>query len=80
MNTGLATTFLHFGMCRSIFHNMIQRTELLQQVEYSLKRNPVTAILGPRQSGKTTLAREIGRQENAAYFDLEDPHDQARLA
>jgi hypothetical protein len=40
----------------------------------------VTAILGPRQCGKTTLAREIGRQEKAAYFDLEDPHDQARLA
>ena len=80
MNTGLATTFLHFGMCCSIFHIMVQRTELLQQVEYSLKRNPVTGILGPRQSGKTTLAREIGRQENAAYFDLEDPNDQARLA
>jgi predicted AAA+ superfamily ATPase len=58
---------------------MVQRTELLRQVEYSLKRNPVTAILGPRQCGKTTLAREIGRQENAAYFDLEDPQDQARL-
>jgi uncharacterized protein len=40
----------------------------------------VTAILGPRQCGKTTLAREIGRRENAAYFDLEDPNDQARLA
>ena len=59
---------------------MVERTELLRQVEYSLKRNPITAILGPRQSGKTTLAREIGRQENAAYFDLEDPYDQARLA
>ena len=40
----------------------------------------MTAILGPRQCGKTTLAREIGRRENAAYFDLEDPNDQARLA
>jgi len=59
---------------------MVERAELLRQVEYSLKRNPVTAILGPRQCGKTTLAREIGRQENAAYFDLEDPNHQARLA
>ena len=59
---------------------MVERAELLRQVEYSLKRNPVTAILGPRQCGKTTLAREIGRQENAAYFDLEDHQDQARLA
>ena len=53
---------------------------MLRQVEYGLKRNPVTAILGPRQCGKTTLAREIGRRENATYFDLEDPNDQARLA
>lgn len=59
---------------------MIQRSELRRQVEYSLERNPVTAILGPRQCGKTTLAREIGRQENAVYFDLEDPNDQSRLA
>ncbi len=59
---------------------MIERAELLRQVEYGLKRNPVTAILGPRQCGKTTLAKEVGRRENAVYFDLEDPNDQARLA
>ena len=59
---------------------MIERAELLQRVEYGLKRNPVTAIFGPRQCGKTTLARELGRRENAVYFDLEDPNDQARLA
>ncbi len=59
---------------------MIQRTELMHQVEYGLKRSPVTAIVGPRQCGKTTLAKEIGRRESATYFDLEDPIDQARLA
>jgi hypothetical protein len=58
---------------------MIERAQLLRRVEYGLKRSPVTAILGPRQCGKTTLAREIGRQVNAVYFDLEDPNDQARL-
>jgi predicted AAA+ superfamily ATPase len=38
---------------------------------------PVTAILGPRQSGKTTLAREIGAPH---FFDLENPTDRALLA
>jgi uncharacterized protein len=60
--------------------DMILRPELMQRVEYGLKHSPVTAILGPRQCGKTTLAREIGEQRSAAYFDLEDPEDQVRLA
>lgn len=38
---------------------------------------PVTAILGPRQCGKTTLAREFPADH---YFDLENPRDQALLA
>lgn len=38
---------------------------------------PVTAILGPRQSGKTTLAREFDAQH---VFDLENPTDLAMLA
>jgi len=38
---------------------------------------PVTAILGPRQSGKTTLARTFGARH---FFDLEDPTDHAMLA
>ncbi len=59
---------------------MIRRAELLGRVEYGLKHGPVTAILGPRQCGKTTLAREIGQRRDATYFDLEDPNDQARLA
>ena len=59
---------------------MIERSELIQKVLYGLNRNPVTAILGPRQCGKTTLARMIGQQENAVYFDLENPRDLARLA
>lgn len=59
---------------------MIERVELLRQVEYGLKHSPVTGILGPRQCGKTTLAMEIGRRVDASYFDLENPTDQARLA
>jgi hypothetical protein len=38
---------------------------------------PVTAILGPRQSGKTTLAREFAADH---FFDLENPTDHAMLA
>ncbi|RPH51523.1 MAG: ATP-binding protein [Desulfobacteraceae bacterium] len=37
---------------------------------------PVTAILGPRQCGKTTLARTLAAD---FYFDLENPQDLARL-
>ena len=37
---------------------------------------PVTAILGPRQCGKTTLARKLAAD---SYFDLENPQDLARL-
>lgn len=47
-----------------------------------LRSNPVVAVLGARQAGKTTLAREIaGRWRGpVAFFDLEDPRDLARLA
>lgn len=42
----------------------------------SLGRSPVTALLGPRQVGKTTLARQIADSTpEAHYFDLEDPDD-----
>ena len=37
-------------------------------------------LLGPRQVGKTTLARLLGQTLNAAYLDLESPSDQARLS
>src|SRR5437899_6355818 len=59
---------------------MISRPELMERVADGLRSSPVTALLGPRQCGKTTLAREIGQQRSATYFDLEDPNDQARLA
>ena len=59
---------------------MISRPELIERVADGLRLSPVTAILGPRQCGKTTLARDIGQQHGATYFDLEDPNDQARLS
>jgi hypothetical protein len=52
---------------------MFERRELLNAVTREIDRFPVTLLLGPRQCGKTTLAREIVRQREAHYFDLEDP-------
>jgi len=46
-----------------------------------LARNPAVAILGARQSGKTTLARQIGESfRQSSYFDLETRQDAALLA
>ena len=45
----------------------------------ALKRSRVVALLGPRQSGKTTLARQIVPPESLNYFDLEAPRSLARL-
>ena len=41
---------------------------------------PAVAILGPRQVGKTTLAREIGAQRASVYLDLEAESDRSKLA
>lgn len=40
---------------------------------------PAVALLGPRQAGKTTLAREIGRERPSIYLDLESSSDRDRL-
>jgi predicted AAA+ superfamily ATPase len=44
-----------------------------------LDGSAAVALLGPRQSGKTTLALEIGRTRPSLYLDLEAPSDRARL-
>jgi predicted AAA+ superfamily ATPase len=46
----------------------------------ALKRTPIVSLLGPRQSGKTTLAREWAKGRRATFFDLENPTDLARLS
>jgi hypothetical protein len=57
-------------------------TRLLQLVvEKTLTRSPAIAILGPRQVGKTTLAKTIAAQETGYhYLDLENPRDYQKLA
>ena len=52
---------------------MIARNSLLSVVLSKIELYKVTALLGPRQCGKTTIAREIISLKNAVYFDLEDP-------
>ena len=59
---------------------MITRTDLLALVRARLKTNPAVALLGPRQCGKTTLARCLAANTDRSYFDLERPADLARLA
>lgn len=55
---------------------MIQRTFDKQAIQKQLAQSRVTAILGPRQSGKTTLAKSL---KSDYYFDLENPRDLAYL-
>jgi len=55
------------------------RTDLEGRIRRSIKSNPVTALFGPRQCGKTTIARRIVKSNALEYFDLEDPVDLRRL-
>ncbi|MCI0588131.1 MAG: ATP-binding protein [Planctomycetes bacterium] len=54
----------------------------LEKLEDTLRAFPVAALVGSRQTGKTTLAKEIVRRRsgNALYLDLELPGDLAKLA
>ncbi|MDO8541066.1 MAG: ATP-binding protein [Opitutaceae bacterium] len=58
---------------------MISRPQLLTRLREALNAFPVVALIGPRQSGKTTLARAYAGENPAGYFDLEDPTDVSRL-
>ena len=54
----------------------LPRPRELEAVRAGLRRAPITALLGPRQCGKTTLARSLKAEH---FFDLEDPRNLARL-
>lgn len=58
---------------------MMNRPDLRAAVGRALARAPICALLGPRQCGKTTLAREVLREMPGTLYDLESPRDQARL-
>ena len=58
---------------------MIER-DRKAELDRLLDRNPAVVLTGPRQVGKTTLARRIARERGAVYLDLERPRDLARIA
>jgi hypothetical protein len=61
---------------------VIARSDHLRRLKHLIGRYPVVAIVGARQIGKTTLARQLVRQHRGphAVFDLEDPADRSRVA
>ena len=59
---------------------MILRPLLERQVRRALRSFQVVLLSGPRQSGKTTLAKQIAKRSRGEYFDLEDPGGQRRLS
>lgn len=59
---------------------MIERSQLLSSVRQALRRSRVVALIGPRQCGKTTLARWLVEPGSLNYFDLEDPRSLTRLS
>jgi uncharacterized protein len=58
---------------------MIDRPQYVKQLSRAVKRSPITALVGPRQCGKTTLARMFAKGKRAAFFDLESQPDLNRL-
>lgn len=57
---------------------MIPRRQF-PHVKALLRQAPAVALLGPRQSGKTTLALEVAAKTKSTYLDLESPADRAKL-
>ncbi len=57
---------------------MIDRARHLEALSGLLDWNPVVAIIGARQTGKTTLARTLAG-DGATFFDLENPDELAKL-
>jgi predicted AAA+ superfamily ATPase len=56
------------------------RRAIEERIISSLRQFPVVGIVGPRQVGKTTLAKSIARRRKATtYLDLELPSDVAKL-
>src|SRR5688572_6372276 len=59
----------------------MKRGRALAAVTRAFRTHSVVTLVGPRQCGKTTLAREFAKTQRGAslHLDLEDPLDLARL-
>lgn len=59
----------------------IKRTPEIKRLKELFKNNPIVAILGPRQCGKTTLSHQFSRllSSEVTTFDLENPRNLERL-
>lgn len=58
---------------------MLVRNAMESEVRSALARSPAVALVGPRQVGKTTLARTLLPPDSTNWFDLEDPQVEAQL-
>lgn len=59
---------------------MLSRPDAVAEVRAALRRSRIVALVGPRQCGKTTLARGFVAADSLNYFDLESPVSLGRLA
>ena len=58
---------------------MIHRPHYLDKISIGFESHSAVALLGPRQCGKTTLARLLAKREESHFFDLESSVDRRRL-
>ena len=57
------------------------KRRLFSEIDSRLRQQPAAVLLGPRQVGKTTLARQVAAAwPDAVFLDMEDEGDRARLA
>ena len=58
---------------------MLKRENMHAKVSAALQRSRAVGLIGPRQCGKTTIARTFVNVDSLNYFDLEDPTSLTRL-
>lgn len=70
------TLYFAFRLCK--MQGMLERL-ITGRLLKSINRNSAVALLGPRQVGKTTLAKLVSNNIDSIYLDLEDLEDLAKL-